>query len=72
MKDDQSRGGHLVEKGERVIGHIAAIILGFVMMLVGVSLAVTMVLLPLGIPLGIAGLLLVLWGFFFAGPKKKT
>jgi hypothetical protein len=37
-----------------------------------VSLGVTMVLLPLGIPLGIAGLLLVLWGFFFAGPKQKT
>jgi hypothetical protein len=72
MKDDQSTGRHLVEKGERVIGHIVAIILGFVMMVVGVSLGVTMVLLPLGFLLGIAGLLLVLWGFFFAGPKKTT
>ena len=36
--------------------HLGAIIAGIVMMVLGVGLSVTMVLLPLGIPLGLAGL----------------
>ena len=42
--------------------HLAAIIGGMVMMVLGVGLSVTMVLLPVGIPLGLIGL-----GAFIAG-----
>jgi hypothetical protein len=42
--------------------HLAAIIGGLIMMLLGVGLSVTMVLLPIGIPLGLAGLGIFVWG----------
>jgi hypothetical protein len=42
--------------------HLAAIIAGVVMMVLGVGLSVTMVLLPIGIPLGLAGLGVFIWG----------
>lgn len=42
--------------------HLAAIIAGVVMMILGVGLSVTMVLLPVGIPLGLAGLGVLVWG----------
>jgi hypothetical protein len=41
--------------------HLAAIIGGLVMMVLGVGLSVTMVLLPIGIPLGLAGLGVCIW-----------
>ncbi|MEX2308554.1 MAG: hypothetical protein WD738_13215 [Pirellulales bacterium] len=42
--------------------HLAAIMAGLVMMVLGVGLSVTMVLLPVGIPLGLAGLGVFIWG----------
>jgi hypothetical protein len=44
------------QKPESIAFHLAALIGGLVMMVLGVGLSVTMVLLPLGIPLGLAGL----------------
>jgi hypothetical protein len=48
--------------GGRVLGHIAAMVLGLIMMFAGLALGVTMVMLPVGLPLGLGGLLLLLWG----------
>ena len=42
--------------------YLAAIIGGMVMMVLGVGLSVTMVLLPIGIPLGLIGLGVFIWG----------
>jgi hypothetical protein len=53
----------LVEKGEVVALHVGAIIVGFVMMVVGLAMGVTMVLLPVGIVIGFAGVLVFVWGF---------
>jgi hypothetical protein len=50
------------QKPESIAFHLAAIIAGVVMMVLGVGLSVTMVLLPLGIPLGLVGL-----GVFIVG-----
>ena len=50
------------KKPESMAVHIAAIVGGLVIMVLGVGLSVTMVLPPLGIPLGLAGLGLFLWG----------
>ena len=73
MKDDHGAGGHLVEKGERLIGHIVAIVLGFVMMVVGVSLGVTIVALPLGISPSASPVSCSSCGeSSSAGPKKKA
>jgi hypothetical protein len=47
---------------EGIAIHLAAIIAGVVMMVLGVGLSVTMVLLPIGMPLGLAGLGVFNWG----------
>ncbi|HVT28998.1 MAG TPA: hypothetical protein VHE81_13365 [Lacipirellulaceae bacterium] len=50
------------KKAEGIGFHLAAIILGLMMMVVGVGLSVTMVLLPIGLPLGLVGLVVLIWG----------
>jgi uncharacterized membrane protein YhaH (DUF805 family) len=57
-----STGRHLVRTSERFIGHVAAVVAGLVLMFAGVGMGVTIVLLPLGIPVGLIGLGLFLWG----------
>jgi low affinity Fe/Cu permease len=51
-----------VHRPESIVSHFLMAIAGFVMMMVGVGLSVTMVLLPIGIPLGLAGLGVLVWG----------
>ena len=50
-----------------------AIVVGVIFMITGLGMGVSMVLLPVGIPLGLAGLLFFLWGFFGwseSGPSR--
>jgi hypothetical protein len=54
--NDQSK------KPDSVAFHLVAIIAGLVMMVLGLGLGVTMVLLPLGLVLGLAGLVVLVWG----------
>ena len=49
---------------EGVLGHIAAVILGFVMMVVGLGLGVTMIMLPVGIVIGLVGAAVFVGGLF--------
>ena len=42
------------------LGHVAAVVLGFVLIIVGLAMGVTMVLLPAGIVIGLLGAELVL------------
>jgi hypothetical protein len=49
-------------KPEGIAYHLAAIIFGLALTVLGVGLSVTMVLLPVGIPVGLAGLGLLTWG----------
>lgn len=50
------------QKPDSIAFHFAAIIGGAMMMVLGVGLSVTMVLLPVGIPLGLVGLGVFIWG----------
>jgi len=52
-----------VRTTESVIGHVAAIIIGFVMMVVGLALGVTMIMLPVGLVVGLAGVALFISGW---------
>jgi hypothetical protein len=72
MKDGQSSDRHLLKTSERFIGHTIAVVLGALLMIAGLGLGVTMVLLPIGLPLGLAGLLLFMWGFYFGPSAKRT
>jgi hypothetical protein len=72
MKDNHALGQQLVKSGERLLIHTLAVILGFVLMIVGIGMGVTMVLLPVGIPVGLFGLGLWLWGLYSTATPSKT
>jgi hypothetical protein len=44
--------------------HAAIVVVGFVLMLIGLALGVTMIMLPAGIVIGLIGVLLVVGGLF--------
>lgn len=72
LQGHHSAGHHVLETSERVAGHLLAIVVGFALMVLGVGLGVTIVLLPAGLLIGLAGLFLFLWGFFVAAPAPKS
>jgi hypothetical protein len=47
-----------------LIGHLLALIVGVILMIAGAGMGVSLVLLPIGIPLGLVGLAIALWGLF--------
>ena len=53
-----------VRATESVLGHIAATIVGFICMVIGLGLGVTMIMLPVGIVIGLLGVALVVGGLF--------
>ena len=55
---------------ESVLVHMAAIIVGFVMMVVGLGLGVTMIMLPAGIVVGLIGVAIFVAGLFGRITKK--
>jgi hypothetical protein len=64
MTERESSGRELAKGAGLFFGHAAALVVGVILMLVGVGMGVTLVLLPLAIPLGLAGLFIFLWGLF--------
>jgi hypothetical protein len=72
MKNADTSNRHLLKTGERILGHALAIVLGSLMMIAGAGLGVTMVALPVGLPLGLAGLVLFLWGLYRSTPSTRT
>ena len=56
----------MVQKTERIIGHVvghlAALVVGLALMVLGLGLGVTMIMLPVGIVVGLSGVLLFIWG----------
>jgi hypothetical protein len=72
MKDEHASGRDLVKTGERIVGHTLAAAAGLALMIVGVGMGVTMVMLPIGIPLGVLGLLLFVWGLFSRPPRVQA
>ena len=55
---------HLLTMAGHFLGHVAAVVLGFVLIIVGLAMGVTMVLLPAGIVIGLVGVALVVGGVF--------
>jgi hypothetical protein len=49
---------------EAVFAHVLAIVVGFFMMVVGLGLGVTMIMLPVGVVVGLAGAALFIAGLF--------
>ena len=53
-----------VKATESVLGHIAAVVIGFVLMVIGLGLGVTMIMLPVGIVVGLLGVAIFVGGLF--------
>jgi hypothetical protein len=53
-----------VVAAENVLAHVAALIVGFVLMVLGLALGVTMIMLPVGIVVGLIGVAIFLMGLF--------
>lgn len=55
----------------RVIEHALAVVVGFIMMVVGLALGVTMIMLPVGVVIGLLGAAIFVAGLFarFDGAK---
>jgi hypothetical protein len=49
---------------EDFLGHVAAVIIGFVLMIVGLALGITMIMLPVGVVVGLVGAALFVSGLF--------
>jgi uncharacterized membrane protein YccF (DUF307 family) len=64
-------GRELAKGAGRFAAHILAIVLGLVLVVVGIAMGVSIALLPIGIPLGFAGLLLLMWGLFGGVEEHK-
>jgi hypothetical protein len=60
-----------VRTAESVLGHIAAVVVGFVMMVLGLALGVTMIMLPVGLVIGLLGAAVFIGGLF-ARINQKT
>lgn len=54
----------LTKTGSKIAGHLLAVIAGLILIVIGLFLCVPMVWLYLGIPIGLAGVLICLWGLF--------
>ena len=48
----------------RFVEHAAAVVVGLMLMILGLGLGVTMIMLPVGIVIGLVGVLLVVGGAF--------
>jgi hypothetical protein len=56
-----------VRATEHVVGHVAAIVVGFSMMIVGLGLGVTLIMLPVGVVVALTGAAILIGGLF--GPE---
>ncbi len=55
---------HAAAIGGRFFGHAAVVAIGFVLMIVGLGLGVTMIMLPAGVVIGLLGVALIVAGLF--------
>ena len=52
----------MLEKAQLVLGHVLAVVIGFILMVFGLGLGVTMVMLPVGLVVGLIGVGVFVWG----------
>jgi hypothetical protein len=55
---------HFLTMAGHFVGHVTAVVLGFVLIIVGLAMGVTIVLLPAGIVIGLIGVALIVGGVF--------
>ena len=63
---------HVMEIGSKIAIHLLAVVAGVVLILIGLLFSVPIVGLLLGVPIGLAGVLLSLWGLFGVSNQKSV
>lgn len=71
MNAQPTVGRELAKGAGRFAAHVLAIVLGLILSVVGLAMGVSIALLPIGIPAGLAGLALLLWGLFGGAEEHK-
>lgn len=61
----------VLKAGRSAAVHVLAMVVGLVMMLVGVGMGVAVIPLPIGVPLGLVGLGVFLWGIWGFGEARR-
>jgi hypothetical protein len=54
----------VAESGKRIGKHVVSVIVGLLLLIVAFFLSATLMLLPIGLPLGVIGVFMILWGMF--------
>ena len=72
MNEKQSTGRELAGEAGKFLGYMAAVVAGLVLMIVGAGMGVSLVLLPFGIPIGLVGFFVFLWGLFGRLEENKA
>jgi hypothetical protein len=60
-----------VQASETFLEHTAAVVLGFVLIILGLGMGVTMVMLPVGIVIGLLGVAILIGGLFVRSDGKS-
>jgi hypothetical protein len=64
MAEQESAGRELAKGAGSLAVHVIAIVVGLILMVVGLAMGVTIVMLPFGVPIGLAGLFAFIWGIY--------
>jgi len=57
---------------KRALNRVTAVTIGFVLMVVGLAMMVTIVMLPAGVVIGLLGVMMMVFGFFFADERPSS
>jgi hypothetical protein len=62
---EQTTSGQKLAKGAGLLAtHLFAVVAGVVLMVIGLGMGVSVVMLPVGVPVGLIGLFAFIWGLF--------
>ena len=62
MSERESVGAGVARGVGSFFGHLTAVVVGLFLMIAGLAMGVTIVMLPVGVPVGLGGVLLFIWG----------
>jgi hypothetical protein len=71
MAEHESVGREVAKGVGRLVGHLAAMIVGVILMFIGVAMGTSILMLPFGVPVGFVGLLIFLWGLSGYTPDQS-
>jgi len=72
MTELSSNSRQLAKGAGLLASHVAAVVFGVFLIIIGSAMGVSLVLLPIGIPVGLIGLGFVIWGLFMWASDKTT